>query len=67
MVGGQIARRQHQHTRRKPKQFSVGGDEAGMFEREENPPRGGARQAGGLGKIAQRHRLLAAAEHLQHA
>ena len=67
MVGSEIAGGQHQHARHQAEQLAVGGDEAGAFEREENPPRCRARQVGSLGEVAQCHGLSAAAEHLQHA
>ena len=66
MIGGEIRRRQHQHARRQPEQLAVARDQAGTLEREQNAPRGRARQVGGFGEIAQRHRLLAAAKQLEH-
>ena len=42
-----IAPRQRQDMRRQREQFAVACDEAGVLKREENAPRGGARQAGG--------------------
>jgi len=46
MVRREVAGGQHEHARHQAEQLAVGGDEAGAFERKQDPPCGGARQVG---------------------
>jgi hypothetical protein len=47
------------------KELAVGCDEAGALQSEQDAARRGARQLGGTGEIAQRHRAARGAEFLQ--
>ena len=53
--------------RRHRKQFAVTGDKAAALQREQDAACGGARQVGGAGDVAERHRTGHVAERLQEA